>query len=163
MDVIGSLAFITILSFSHCVPTGVSSALVQSGERDLRSYEKFGPLIVTAGTNPGSVMSNMRDFVWQHWEQHRLGYVVFTLHTKEGEPSTSYVFIEPDESGFWHLSVRIERKLIDRRGWSDPKYKGRLFHQTATYKAYAIERVTGSSNSCRLRLKDKDGKAITDW
>jgi hypothetical protein len=163
MDVFGPLTFITILSFSLSVTTSASSPLVQSGECDLSSYEKFGPLIVPAGANPSSVMSYMRDFVWQHWEQHRLGYVVFTLHTKEGEPSTSYVFIEPDESGLWHLSVRIERTLIDRRVWSDPKYKGKQFHQTARYKAYAIERVTGISHSYRLRLKDEKGKAISEW
>ncbi len=89
--------------------------------------------------------------------------LVFTLHTKEGEPITSYVLIEPDEGGLWHLSVRIQRKLIDRRGWTDPKYKGRTFRQTHTYKAYAIERVMSVSDSYRLRLKDKNGKAITEW
>jgi hypothetical protein len=72
------------------------------------------------------------------------------------------MFVEPDENGVWHLSVRIERKLIDRRGWSDPKYQGKKFNRTDSYKAYAIERVR-VKDYYRLRFRGEDGKVIIVW
>jgi hypothetical protein len=88
------------------------------------------------------------------------------------------MFIEPDKTGTWHLSTRIERKLIDRRAFSDPIFKGTI-EDTDEYKAYEIERVEIPADgllkrvvipvgvklrpdSYLLRLKDKNGKEITE-
>ena len=142
--------------------SGLKAQPFQSSERDLSRYDRIGPFNVPVGENPSTVSAKVRDFIWEHWEQHRLGYAVVTFHSKEGEPSTSHIFVEPDESGVWHLSVSIERELIDRRGWSDPKYRGKKIHQTDSYKAYAIKRLP-DKDSYHLRLKDKDGKVITEW
>jgi hypothetical protein len=137
--------------------------IAQSSERDLSRYDKIGPLNVPVmGTDVNSVSAKIRGFIWNHWEQRRLGYAVVTFHSKEGEPSTSHMFVEPDENGVWHLSVRIERELIDRRGWSDPKYRGKKFNRTDSYKAYAIERVM-DKDSYRLRFKGEDRKVIIVW
>lgn len=148
--------------------------------KDISRYDKLGPYQVPAdGENLSAVSAEVRGFIWDHWTQHRLGYVIVTFHSKEGEPSTSHMFVEPDETGIWHLSTRIERKLIDRRAFSDPKFKATI-EQTDEFKAYEIERIEVPADglskrasipvgvkrrpdSYLLRLKDKDGKVITEW
>ena len=134
----------------------------ESTERNLSRYDKLGPFTVPLGASPHSVKGKVRDFIWQHWQQHRRGYAVVTFHSIEGEPSTSHMFIEPNRDGVWHLSVRIERKLIDRRGWSNPELRGKLIPQTNSYEVFAIERLM-DGNSYRLRFRDKDGTVMRDW
>jgi hypothetical protein len=118
--------------------------------------------VVPVGTSGKFVSEKIRDFIWRHWQQRRRGYAVVTFHSVEGEPSTSHMFIEPNEDGIWHLSVRIDRKLIDRRGWSNPEFRGKLIDQTDSFDVLTIERLT-DGRSYRLRFKDKNGTTIKDW
>lgn len=42
----------------------------------------------------------LREFLWTHWRQHRLGTVIATHQWVEGFVRTSY-FVEPDKQGRW--------------------------------------------------------------
>lgn len=129
-------------------------------DRDLNKYEKIGPLVVPLGTNPEEINKQIREFIWDHWQSKRLCYAVVTFYSTEGDESTSHIYIELDERKRWNLNVTIKRKLGDRRGWSDKKYRGRIIHQTDSYRGYAIEKNPRSS---RLKIKDESGKLITEW
>jgi hypothetical protein len=180
--VLGLAAWLLFFAYAE----GSNLSLAQNGKstsvklKNISRYDKLGPYEVpVGGKNLSAVEAEVCEFIWEHWTQHRLGYVIVTFHSIEGEPSTSQMFVEPDEAGLWHLSTRIERKLIDRRAFSDPKFKGTV-EQTDEYKAYEIERIEVPANglskrvvipasvkrrldSYLLRLKDKDGKEITEW
>ena len=158
-----STLIVVVLTFFLFSTLDLNAKVAQSSERDLSRYDKIGPFNVpVAGTDRNSVSTKISAFIWEHWEQRRSGYAVVTFHSKEGEPSTSHMFVEPDEDRVWHLSVRIERELSDRRGWRDPRYRGKKINQTDSYKAYAIERIM-DGNPYRLRFKDKAGKVIFEW
>lgn len=49
-----------------------------------------------------------RAFLWNHWQAKRRGYIVIRF-ASEDAVSDSHIFIEPDESGDWHVVWRIER------------------------------------------------------
>jgi hypothetical protein len=150
-----SILLVASLIFFLAAPFDLKARIAQSSERDLSRYDKIGPFNVPVmGTDINIVQAKVRDFIWEHWQQRRLGYAVVTFHSKEGEPSTSHMFIEPDEKGIWHLSVRIERKLLNRK-------LRKTINRTDSYKAYSIERIPGKDSS--LRFKDKAGRVIVEW
>ena len=148
--------------------------------RNLAHYDRFGPYRVPIdGESLRAIPAEARGFIWEHWVNHRLAKVIVTFRSLEGEPSTSEMFVEPDDAGVWHLSTTIERKLIDRRAFSDPKFKGTI-EQTDKYEAYIIERIEVPSNglserivispdlkrgpeSYVLRFRDKEGRVITEF
>jgi hypothetical protein len=98
--------------------------------------------------------------------------VTFTKFSKEGEPSTSHLFVEPDEEGVWRVAVKIDRMVVESHG-------SKRRHRSSTeYIAYALERievptsglnepillpeiVSKKPDSYRLVLKDKDGKPLS--
>jgi len=144
--------------------------------RDLSLYDKAGPYVISLNLDAQSrdkMESDAREFLWSHWHQRRLGHVMVTQYSKEGEPSTSSYFVEPDQKGIWHIAVKIERTLVEREG-------SKSQHQESVeYKAYLVERIEvpkdgltarvsipegemRSPQSYLLALKDKTGKALTE-
>lgn len=166
------LAIVWALS---CAALTQDGSLQQTKMRDLRSYENAGPY--TIGLNVGvesriKLEAKVREFVWEHWHQRRLGYLSITKYSKEGEPSTSHFFVEANDDGVWHVAVTIDRVLIERRG------SKRQRHESITYDAYVLERLevpeSGLSQgiliperevripeSYRLALKDEHGKPLS--
>ena len=133
------------------------------GKRNLSNYETIGPLSVTSGVNPALIHQRVSEFIWNHWQDKRRGYAVVTFYSKEGDASTSHIYIEPDENNDWTLDVTIERKMPDRRGYSDPKYRGTIIEETNKYIGYKVEKTLSRTNSFVLRITDKTGKLITEW
>ena len=163
-----------IISLLTC-PLTLGSFANQTKVRDLRSYEKIGPFSIALNLDAQSrikLEAEVREFVWEHWRERRLGYVTFTKFSKEGEPSTSHLFVEPDEEGVWRVAVKIDRKVVERHG-------SKRRHRSSTeYIAYALERIEVPTSGLdepillpeialkkpdlyRLVLKDKDGKALS--
>jgi hypothetical protein len=55
-------------------------------------------------------LPRVRDFIWQHWQNKRRGYIRITFGSIDAQ-STSHIFIEPNEQGAWHVGWRIVRPL----------------------------------------------------
>lgn len=179
--VIGFAVSLLFLTYAE----GSKATLYQKGQptsvrlKDTSRYEKLGPCEVPAdGKNFDAVSAEVRGFIWEHWTRHRQGHVIVVSRSKEGERSTSHMFIEPDERGDWHLSARVEKKAVDRRAFDDPEFQGTI-ERYERYKAYVIERIEvpadglsggtvipleqkRGADSYRLRLKNRDGKVIAE-
>lgn len=153
-----------------------SKPLQQEKMRKLSLYEKVGPytleLTIDAHAR-ASKEAEIREFLWNHWQQRRLGQVTVTQYSREGEPRTSSYFVEPDEKGTWHIAVKIDRTLVDRGRAKSQR------HESVEYVAYSVERIevpkdgltarvpipegeTRPPQSYLLALKDKRGKALSE-
>src|ERR1700742_528235 len=78
--------------------------------RDESLYDRAGPYTLELGLAAqarADIEAQVREFLWSHWRQHRLGHVPVTQYSKEGEPSTPFYFVEHDEKGIWHVAVSI--------------------------------------------------------
>jgi hypothetical protein len=132
----------------------------QATKRKLDDYERLGPLcheLIRYGADQ-DIERRVKDFIWQHWKEKRRGFVIVTFHSIEGEPSTSFMFIEPDAKGRWHVDTKIERKLFD---WNIRQPR----RQTNGYTAYSVKRVPGDESRLiyQLIFMDERGKRITDF
>lgn len=126
----------------------------QTSVRDFSRYDKAGPYDVKLlAPNAAAMRAEIRDFLWQHWSDRKLGCVVATFYSIEGEPSTGSYCVEPDEKGVWHIAVSVKRTFIDRVPSSNQaatkkvntdmlEYKADMLE----YKAYYIDRVRVSAN-----------------
>lgn len=170
-----TLAASSIMILS-CNPTTQSRSLQQAKMRDLSRYEKAGPYTIELKLDAqarAKLEADIREFLWNHWQQRRLGHVMVTQYSKEGEPSTSSYLVEPDEKGVWHIAVKTDRTLIDRGGVKSQR------RESVEYAAYSVERIevpkdgltpsvvipegeTRTPQSYRLALKDEKGKALTE-
>ena len=149
--------------------------LQQNNSRNLGLYEKAGPYTLdftldreTRATKEGEI----REFLWNHWQQRRLGQLTVTRFSREGEPTASSYFIEPDEKGAWRIAVRIDRTLVARGG-----LKGQR-QESQEYSAYTVDRVEFPKSgltprllnpkqvrlpqSYRLALKDEKGETLPE-
>jgi hypothetical protein len=59
-------------------------------------------------TRIAAATEHARDFIWQHWQAKKRGYIRITFNSVDAT-STSHIFIEPDASGVWQLTWRIVR------------------------------------------------------
>lgn len=122
-------------------------------KRDLSLYDKAGPLTLD-NTMPNEMRkkteAQVREFLWDHWQRRRLGYLVLTAYSKEGEPSTSTYFIEPDERNVWHTNVTIERMNYARGG-----RKGK-WHEHAEFSAYSLGRIQRRTDGLTPRIPISD-------
>jgi hypothetical protein len=160
---------IFVLSFLSVVVHGQSLLLKQP---DLNNYDKIY-IQDYAGKNPGPTIAEVRSFVWKHWTARTLGYAEMTLHNKEGEPTKYFIHIEPNESGIWHVSVRVESELYERRLIGDPKRTGEIKRRTNSYEAYIVEQVIPPKGKAvrtpqtmqgnlMLRFKDQNGQILAE-
>jgi hypothetical protein len=53
-------------------------------------------------------LSKLRDFVWEHWQSHKRGYVRVSFDSVDAV-STAHLFIEPGSDGKWHVAWRFAR------------------------------------------------------
>jgi hypothetical protein len=105
---------------SVIVKTGKLIASDIAQERDLASYDDGGDINCRVGTvrHPGETaadfssercqLSKLRDFVWEHWQTKRRGYLRISFDSVDAV-STSHLFIEPESDGKWHVAWRIVR------------------------------------------------------
>ncbi len=169
---LGTIA-ISILILS-CSPSMQRNSLQQVKMRDLSRYDKAGPYELKLDVQAGAdVEAEVREFLWNHWHQRRLGHVAITHYSKEGEPSAFSYFVEPDARGVWIIAVKIDRMLVDRGDSKSQRY------ETVEYDAYFVERIEvpedgltqrvvipeaemRSSKAYRLVLKDQGRKPLTE-
>ncbi len=79
--------------------------------RDLKLYEDGGHfdcryLALSDKAPRNCDLPKARDFVWEHWQKHRRGYIRFTIDSVD-TMSTSHIFIEPESRGVWHVAWRV--------------------------------------------------------
>lgn len=98
-----SLLFITFFG---------QTVLAQSVQkRNLARYDDGGSFDFNWGLGPKAherMRPKLRKFIWEHWSQKRLGHVIVTFYTIEGDPTTHNLYIEPDESGQWRIVSEYE-------------------------------------------------------
>jgi hypothetical protein len=89
-------------------------------ERNLALYDDGGHSNCRAGmvrfrsenasdfSSENCSISKVRDFLWQHWQEKKRGYVRISFDSVDAV-STSHIFVEPDQNGRWHVVWRIVR------------------------------------------------------
>ena len=85
--------------------TTAASLLAQGQERDLTRYDHIGPynLVKFAATpKTDQVEGEVRDFLWNHLQEHRRGTVTITHQYVEGVIRAAY-FVELDRRGRWGI------------------------------------------------------------
>jgi hypothetical protein len=76
--------------------------------RDDSRYEAAGVYNLEVEFDEEETLKNratIRQFLWEHWRQRRLGYLELVLFTAIRGVSHRSVFIEPDEKGVWQILV----------------------------------------------------------
>lgn len=162
-----SVLFVSLVTWNHPL---------SQQQRNLSLYDKAGPYVISMNLDAQSrnrMESDARNFLWSHWHQRRRGHVMVTQYSKEGEPSISSYFIEPQNEGVWQVVVRVERTLTDR---NNSKLKRFV---VVEYQTDRVERIQvpkdrlGSSviipegeerpaEAYRLVLKNKEGKVLAE-
>lgn len=143
-------------------------------DRDLSLYDNGGAYTLRL-PRPDSEerkrIAEIRDFLWQHWKQRRLGYIDVTNYGIEGQKAMSRYTVEASKRGVWYIAVDMEAEVITRTG--PPA------HRRDSYVATAIERIPISDDenlsearpplpehvfrrgdSYQLILKDESGKVL---
>lgn len=131
------LALNLLLPPVHCL-LGNGCQEDEAIKRDLSLYDKAGPFSLDVSASREvrrRTEAQAREFLWDHWHHRKRGYLTFTDHSIEGEPSTSSFFIEPDEKGAWRVSVTIRRTLFARG-----ERKGK-WQEHREYCSYSIGRI----------------------
>ena len=147
---------LVLLAVSGCLLSADGAQRERPMRRDLSRYDKAGPYVVDlkVGADARSkIEAQVREFLWDHWRRRRLGHLASKGYSKEGEPSTSSYFIEPDQAGIWHISVTIERTRFARGG-----AKGE-WQERHEYCAYSLERIEVPNDGLTPRIPIPDGES----
>jgi len=97
--------FLTIL-------VSLSNELVHStqvAKRELSKYDNGGAFDFAwdIAAQHDQMRAGLREFVWQHWREKRMGRVVAIFHSIEGDPTTYTFYVEPDVNG-WRVVSEYE-------------------------------------------------------
>jgi hypothetical protein len=146
---------------------------------DIDAYDKAGPYDVrrrSDGTTPKDQIDRGRGWLWSHWSERRLALLIVSRYSVEGERSTYYYYVEPDEDGHWRIAIKVERLEHNYR-YKDPECK-RYREQFATaYQLVRTELEPDQSGNYRaisssedrppstygLSLRDRAGKEIATF
>lgn len=73
--------------------------------RNLSSYDVIGPFSTNFAAHRDShrAEAQVREFLWEHWRQHRNGTLVITKQYVEAVFKISY-FVEADKAGNWVIA-----------------------------------------------------------
>src|SRR5262249_27640944 len=120
------VAFVSLLLVNCCsnekTPRQENKSAKVAPARNLDVYDKAGPFDAGVLMEKASfITEKRREFLWEHWQQQKLGYIATTVFTKEGDKITYHEYVEPDDGGKWHISVRMEMLLVDREHWARTK------------------------------------------
>ena len=92
----------------------------------------------------------LREFLWEHWSQKRLGRVVATFYSIEGDPTTHHLYIEPGGDGRWRVVSEYESECCWFYSMEKPKKKRE--HRKGVEIYDTVERVE-EVNGFSLRLR----------
>jgi hypothetical protein len=110
------------------VPTGNSDDACRyiKSRNNLSGYESGGPFTLdhfrlTKGR------TNLREFLWNHWHEHKRGIAESKAGTVDRGIVTALYIVQPDAEGVWGIDLEIDRPM-------DPP--------CATFHADSVVRVT---------------------
>lgn len=78
------------------------------GKRDLSLYDKATPLTLSKNASKQdreSGLSQIRGFLFEHWQGKRHGYAQASLPNPEGNATAHTFFVEPDANGQWTVTL----------------------------------------------------------
>ncbi len=139
------VAFVSLLLVNYCLNEKTQYQEDKSAKgtqaRNLDVYDKAGPFDAGVLMEKASfIREKRREFLWEHWQQQKLGYIASTIYTKEGDKITFHEYVEPDDGSRWHISVRVEKLLVDREHWARTK-ENRTSLVEERYNVYFLERI----------------------
>ena len=139
--------------FAVALNTNVVSSQIKESptikpDRDLSLYEQ-GKTYDFSWGKPKTLRAEheeFREYLWQKWSNQRRTKVTATFYSIEGDPTTSTYYIEPDESGRWHIIVESESDCCWFYAMQKPKKKRerRKFSETYTNLERAQEVLDGN-------------------
>jgi hypothetical protein len=141
------------------------------GQQDRSKYETANyDLRLSKADEWAQMKTEARAFIWNHWHRRKLARLVVTTYTKEGDPTETTFWIEPDPMGVWHM--RLEEESRTTAFLSKPRLEKREF------QVYNVERIIrkgassgqplkddahANADSYWLAMKDKSGKTVGQW
>lgn len=117
--------------------------------RDISKYDTIGPFVLgnePAFENDYKRMGEIRSFIWEHWHDRRRGWLSATFYTIEGDKTVSKFFVEPDETGAWH--VLIDSQSLISLGLPKPKRPKRVIRHQAYDQLDWVERNCNINEHC---------------
>jgi len=88
-------------------PTTVTAGRDLSGY-DFGGRQGCGIVLKTELPKCEASMKVARDFIWSHWTDRQRGYVIVKMASDDAQ-SDAHIFIEPDETGAWHIAWNWQR------------------------------------------------------
>jgi hypothetical protein len=82
----------------------------QVAKRELSKYDNGGAFDFAWDIAPqhDQMRAKLREFVWQHWREKRMGRVVATFYSIEGDPTTYTFYVKSDIDGRWRVVAEYE-------------------------------------------------------
>ena len=140
------LLFVSLLVTAILYLDVRDTAAQETKARDLSRYEDGGTVDLSwdrGGAELEGSRSKLRNFLWEHWSQHRLGRIVSTIYSLEGDPTTISFYVEPDENGAWRVATEYERYCCWFYGMEGKERK----RETGKGTYYIVERVVGGRDA----------------
>lgn len=79
-----------------------------SKERDPALYDEAGPFTLDKETSKQAhktILTEVRGFLWDHWQQKRHAHLVIKSKDIADQPISSEFYVEPDDEGRWHIAL----------------------------------------------------------
>ncbi|MCA1625904.1 MAG: hypothetical protein LC768_05930 [Acidobacteria bacterium] len=149
-----ALAFLMRVPNTNVVLSQSKETLPNNSNRDLSLYEQ-GKTYDFSWSKLKTLRAEreeFREYLWQQWSKQRRTTVTATFYSVEGDPTTSTYYIEPDESGRWHIAV--ESECCWTYAMLKPKKQRERRKYSATYSD--LERVQEVQDKNGLFLKWKE-------
>ena len=95
--------------------------------RDFDRYETRGPYVlherVITWEDRALLDAQIRQFLWDCWQRHRLARLITIAFSMEGMPTRTTYFIEPDERRQWRVVVETISTIQDPPGSKDKTFE----------------------------------------
>src|SRR6266850_4066672 len=127
---------------------------LQNKKRDFERYDLAGPYCfdIRGNSRAGNAHALIRDFVWSHWRNRGLGYVILAAFSKEGDPTASFFSIEANDGGVWCVVIKSIHVRKDQIG------RNTVVRETIESRAYVLDRIEqpkgGLKRTVIIRQKD---------
>lgn len=120
-----------------CVGLVTSGLGQKATKRDIAKYDDggstdFGWNVMADHKIRGS---RLRDFIWTHFNEKRLGHIRAAFYSIEGDPVFEHIFIEPDSKGNWQISIESERHCCWFYGMEKPRKRRTVTRWSEVYLA----------------------------
>jgi len=79
--------------------------------------------------------ARLRDFIWTHFNEKRLGHIKAAFYSIEGDPVYDHIFIEPDAKGTWQVLIDSEQHCCWTYALERPRKRRTIRRWTEMYLA----------------------------